>query len=148
MNFFNSIKEMVGDKIPPTVMDSAMNMGTSKITEYFGGEGKNFDSEKLEAKSPGDLITKVAMTGVLINTFTRSKADLEKVANGEQQGALAKLGAVKDIFMNFKGDMEKNPGAFDLLKNNWKDVLEQIFKTYNLTALIPLLKKIGSNSAE
>uniref|UniRef100_A0AC35U4W6 Conserved domain protein n=1 Tax=Rhabditophanes sp. KR3021 TaxID=114890 RepID=A0AC35U4W6_9BILA len=126
------------------VLDMAKNIGISKLTDFFGKSG--FSTKDLEAKNSKDLLGKVAMTGELINLFTKSKSDLAALANGEQKTAIEKLGAVKDIFMNFKKTFEENPGAFDLLKNNWKSVVEEIFKANNLQVLLPLLSKINSAS--
>ncbi|CEF60683.1 Hypothetical protein SRAE_X000241600 [Strongyloides ratti] len=125
-------------------MDMAKGFGMSKLTDFFGK--KDFSTKDLEPNNLKDLTSKVLMTGELINVFQKSKNDLMNVANDQQKGALAKLGDVKNIFMNFKKTMDENPGSFTLLKDNWKGVVEQVFKANNLQVLIPLLGKINSSS--
>uniref|UniRef100_A0A0K0ELA9 SXP/RAL-2 family protein Ani s 5-like cation-binding domain-containing protein n=1 Tax=Strongyloides stercoralis TaxID=6248 RepID=A0A0K0ELA9_STRER len=127
-----------------SIMDAAKSFGLSKLSDFFGK--KDFSTKDLEPKNLKDLTTKVLMTGELINAFQKSKNDLMNVANDQQKGALAKIGDIKDIFMNFKKTMDENPGSFSLLKDNWKSVVEQVFKANNLQVLIPLLGKINSSS--
>uniref|UniRef100_A0A0N5BCM7 Uncharacterized protein n=1 Tax=Strongyloides papillosus TaxID=174720 RepID=A0A0N5BCM7_STREA len=143
--FFTTTFVIVNSDPASSVLDMAKGFGISKLSEFFGK--KDFSSKDLEPNNLKDLTTKVLMTGELINVFTKSKNDLMNVANDQQKGALAKLGDVKNIFMNFKKTMDENPGSFALLKDNWKSVVEQIFKANNLQALVPLLGKINSSSS-
>uniref|UniRef100_A0A0N4Z365 DUF106 domain-containing protein n=1 Tax=Parastrongyloides trichosuri TaxID=131310 RepID=A0A0N4Z365_PARTI len=126
------------------VLGAAKGFGLSKLTEMFG---KNFSTKDLEPNNLKDLTTKALMTGEVISMFEKNKNELMNVANDKQKGALQKLGDVKNIFMNFKKTMDENPKAFDLLKDNWKTVVEQIFKANNLQILLPLLGKINSSAS-